>query len=166
MCPKSIPFNVGQFLSFHRRGYRPNEFLLRTVKQHASITRCHFRRVLAPAKTEVGMGITTFVRSASEWTGCGASSPTRLAALALGVAAVLATVACGQSLRLVCQAGHPSAYKTDAIHSSSRCRQGAEREAAAMGAVLMTGAGKATDDGRRSGDGASRTWSAPREGDF
>jgi fructose transport system substrate-binding protein len=75
---------------------------------------------------------------------------TRLAALALGVAAVLATVACGQSNQPAASSSKPVIVglitKTDANPFFVKMRQGAEREAAAKGAVLMTGAGKATDD--------------------
>src|SRR5439155_11471314 len=82
------------------------------------------------------MGLSTFVRSA--------------VALAFGAAALLAPVACGQSSQPAASSPKPVIVglitKTDANPFFVKMRQGAEREAAAKGAVLMTGAGKASDD--------------------
>src|ERR1700694_2741181 len=74
-----------------------------------------------------------------------------LSALAVGIAAVLFGVACGGS-NTPTAAGSPKPViiglitKTDANPFFVKMRQGAEREAAAKGAVLMTGAGKDTSD--------------------
>lgn len=75
----------------------------------------------------------------------------RLSALAAGAAALLAAVACGGGGGST-GASSPKPVivglitKTDANPFFVKMRQGAEREAAAKGAVLMTGAGKASDD--------------------
>src|SRR5256886_6611220 len=82
------------------------------------------------------MGITTLVRS--------------VVALTLGATALLAPVACGQSSQQAASSPKPVIVglitKTDANPFCVKMRQGAEREAAAKGAVLMTGAGKDTSD--------------------
>jgi len=75
----------------------------------------------------------------------------RLSALAVGIAAVLAGAACGESPTPGASASPKPVIiglitKTDANPFFVKMRQGAEREAAAKGAVLMTGAGKASDD--------------------
>jgi fructose transport system substrate-binding protein len=75
----------------------------------------------------------------------------RLAALAATAAAMLALVGCGGTSG-TSAAPSPKPIiiglitKTDANPFFVKMRQGAEREAAAKGAVLMTGAGKASDD--------------------
>ena len=75
----------------------------------------------------------------------------RLPALAASAAAMLALVGCGASSTTT-TASTPKPViiglitKTDANPFFVKMRQGAEREAAAKGAVLMTGAGKASDD--------------------
>ncbi len=75
----------------------------------------------------------------------------RWSALALGAAAVVAVVGCGGSTPTTAASSPKPVIiglvtKTDANPFFVKMRQGAEREAAAKGAVLMTGAGKASDD--------------------
>jgi len=76
----------------------------------------------------------------------------RLSALAAGAVAMLATAGCGGSGGTATTSSSPKPVivglitKTDANPFFVKMRQGAEREAAAKGAVLMTGAGKASDD--------------------
>lgn len=74
---------------------------------------------------------------------------TRLSALAAG-AAMLILVGCGGGGTTATASPKPVIIglitKTDANPFFVKMRQGAEREAAAKGAVLMTGAGKASDD--------------------
>jgi fructose transport system substrate-binding protein len=75
----------------------------------------------------------------------------RLASLAAGAAAMLAVVGCGGSNQATGTSSPKPVIvglitKTDANPFFVKMRQGAEREAAAKGAVLMTGAGKASDD--------------------
>ena len=76
----------------------------------------------------------------------------RLSALAAGAVAMLATAGCGGSGGTATTSSSPKPVivglitKTDANPFFVKMRQGAEREAAAEGAVLMTGAGKASDD--------------------
>jgi fructose transport system substrate-binding protein len=74
-----------------------------------------------------------------------------LAALAAGAAAMLVVVGCGGSSGTTAAPSPKPVIiglitKTDANPFFVKMRQGAEREAAAKGAVLMTGAGKASDD--------------------
>src|SRR6202163_752042 len=75
----------------------------------------------------------------------------RLPALAASAAAMLALVGCGGSTSNQAAASPKPVIvglitKTDANPFFVKMRQGAEREAAAKGAVLMTGAGKDTSD--------------------
>ena len=74
----------------------------------------------------------------------------RASVLSIGLAAVLATAACGESTTQAAASPKPIIVglitKTDANPFFVKMRQGAEREAAAKGAVLMTGAGKDTSD--------------------
>src|SRR6202163_4708378 len=75
----------------------------------------------------------------------------RLSALAAGAAAMLAVVGCGGSSPTTASSSPKPVIiglitKTDANPFFVKMRQGAEREAAAKGAVLMTGAGKDTSD--------------------
>lgn len=68
----------------------------------------------------------------------------------VGAAAVLVVAGCGTSSAPGATSSKPVIVglitKTDANPFFVKMRQGAEREAQARGAVLMTGAGKATDD--------------------
>src|SRR3981081_2930099 len=81
----------------------------------------------------------------------GGRSAWRSSALAAGAAAMLVVVGCGGSSPTT-TASSPKPViiglitKTDANPFFVKMRQGAEREAAAKGAVLTTGAGKASDD--------------------
>src|ERR1700736_4027551 len=75
----------------------------------------------------------------------------RASVLSIGVAAVLVTAGCGGSSASQAAASPEPVIvglitKTDANPFFVKMRQGAEREAAAKGAVLMTGAGKDTAD--------------------
>src|SRR5712671_4960744 len=75
----------------------------------------------------------------------------RWSALAAGAAAMLAVVGCGGSSGTTASSTPKPVIiglitKTDANPFFVKMRQGAEREAAAKGAVLMTGAGKDTSD--------------------
>jgi len=71
--------------------------------------------------------------------------------LSVGVAAALLLAACGETTSNQAAASPKPVIvglitKTDANPFFVKMRQGAEREAAAKGAVLMTGAGKDTSD--------------------
>src|ERR1700674_163327 len=83
---------------------------------------------------------------------CAVRMNRQLPALAAGAAAVLVLVGCGGSSTPTTTASSPKPViivlitKTYANPFFARMRQGAEREAAAKGAVLMTGDGKASDD--------------------
>jgi fructose transport system substrate-binding protein len=98
------------------------------------------------------MGITTLVRSAGRMDRLAMPPPRkRLPALALGAAALLALVACGGNNQPAASSSPKPVIvglitKTDANPFFVKMRQGAEREAAAKGAVLVTGAGKSSDD--------------------
>lgn len=98
------------------------------------------------------MGITTLVRSAGQMDRLAMPRPGKpLAALALGAAALLALVDCaGNNQPVTSSSPKPVIVglitKTDANPFFVKMRQGAEREAAAKGAVLVTGAGKSSDD--------------------
>lgn len=98
------------------------------------------------------MGITTLVRSAGRMDRLAMPLPRkRLAALALGAAALLALVACGGNNQPATSSSPKPVIvglitKTDANPFFVKMRQGAEREAATKGAVLVTGAGKSSDD--------------------
>jgi fructose transport system substrate-binding protein len=75
----------------------------------------------------------------------------RWSALAATAAAMLVVVGCGGSSSTTAASSPKPVIiglitKTDANPFFVKMRQGAEREAAAKGAVLMTGAGKASDD--------------------
>src|SRR4030081_4031920 len=75
----------------------------------------------------------------------------RASVFSIGVAAVLVTAGCGSSTATQAAASPKPVIvglitKTDANPFFVKMRQGAEREAAAKGAVLMTGAGKDTSD--------------------
>src|ERR1700737_3841495 len=75
----------------------------------------------------------------------------RASVLSIGVAGVLVTAGCGGSSASQAAASPKPVIvgwitKTDANPFFVKMRQGAEREGAAKGAVLMTGAGKASDD--------------------
>src|SRR5712671_967962 len=83
--------------------------------------------------------------------GTGRLGTWRFSALALGVAALVAVVGCGGSSPTTAASSPKPVIiglvtKTDANPFFVKMRQGAEREAAAKGAVLMTGAGKDTSD--------------------
>src|SRR5258708_3205216 len=83
--------------------------------------------------------------------GSGRLGAWRFSALALGAAALVAVVGCGGSSPTTAASSPKPVIiglvtKTDANPFFVKMRQGAEREAAAKGAVLMTGAGKASDD--------------------
>src|ERR1700674_293893 len=73
-------------------------------------------------------------------------------ALAAGAAAMLAVVGCGGSSGGTTAASSPKPVivglitKTDANPFFVKMRQGAQSEARAKGAVLVSGAGKASDD--------------------
>src|SRR3981081_365067 len=75
----------------------------------------------------------------------------RVSMLSVGILVALVATACGET-RASQAASSPKPIivglitKTDANPFFVKMRQGAEREAAAKGAVLMTGAGKARDD--------------------
>src|SRR5713226_1495257 len=75
----------------------------------------------------------------------------RASVLSIGVAATLAIAGCGETTSTQAAASPKPIIvglitKTDANPFFVKMRQGAEREAAAKGAVLMTGAGKDTSD--------------------
>ena len=74
----------------------------------------------------------------------------RASVVSMGVAAALLTAACGETTNQAAASPKPVIVglitKTDANPFFVKMRQGAEREAAAKGAVLMTGAGKDTSD--------------------
>jgi ABC-type sugar transport system substrate-binding protein len=85
----------------------------------------------------------------------------RLAALAAGAAAMLAAVGCGGSSATTGTSSPKPVIvglitKTDANPFFVKMREGAQSEARAKGAVLVTGAGKTPPDRSR----RSRTWSA------
>ncbi len=75
----------------------------------------------------------------------------RASVLSVGVVMALVTAGCGGSSSTQAAASPKPVIvglitKTDANPFFVKMRQGAEREAAAKGAVLMTGAGKDTSD--------------------
>src|SRR6202171_1752484 len=75
----------------------------------------------------------------------------RVSLLSVGILVALVATACGESTGNQAAASPKPVIvglitKTDANPFFVKMRQGAEREAAAKGAVLMTGAGKASDD--------------------
>src|ERR1700737_1400539 len=75
----------------------------------------------------------------------------RASVLSIGVVAILVTAGCGGSSASQAAASPKPVIvglitKTDANPFFVKMRQGAEREAAVKGAVLMTGAGKDTAD--------------------
>ncbi len=99
------------------------------------------------------MGMEAIGRAASvrRQLGSGRLGTWRFSALALGAAALVAVVGCGGSSPTTAASSPKPVIiglvtKTDANPFFVKMRQGAEREAAAKGAVLMTGAGKASDD--------------------
>src|SRR5712691_2982098 len=93
----------------------------------------------------------------------------RASVLSVGVVMALVTAGCGQTTSNSAAASPKPVIiglitKTDANPFFVKMRQGAEREAAAKGAVLMTGAGKDTSDaagGHRAGKHGQRR----RQGD-
>src|SRR5258708_40114767 len=102
------------------------------------------------------MGMEAIGRAASvrRQLGSGRLGTWRFSALALGAAALVAVVGCGGSTPTTAASSPKPVIiglvtKTDANPFFVKMRQGAEREAAAKGAVLMTGAGKASDDTAR-----------------
>src|SRR2546427_9677396 len=75
----------------------------------------------------------------------------RASVLSVGVVMALVTAGCGETTSNQAAASPKPVIiglitKTDANPFFVKMRQGAEREAAAKGAVLMTGAGKGTSD--------------------